>query len=44
MNWNGKAYKGAMRDRRQQKHEEAEARNKLTAPERRKAYRKANPA
>lgn len=28
--WNGRAYKGAMRDRRVQKREEAEARNKLT--------------
>lgn len=33
--WNGPAYKGAMRDRRKQKRQEAEARNAVTATEKR---------
>lgn len=37
--FSGKQYKGAARDRRSTKREEAEARNKLTKPEDRKAYR-----
>lgn len=40
MNWNGRQYKGAMRDRRKVKREEAEQRNALTPEHRRRANRK----
>lgn len=35
----GKQYKGAQRDSKQERRKEAEARNKLTLPENRKANR-----
>lgn len=35
--------KGVMRARREEKREEAEERNRLTEPERRKSYRRQNP-
>ena len=38
-NWNGRAYKGAMRQHREHKREEAEARNKLTPHDRTRAHR-----
>lgn len=36
----GKAYPGAMRDHRETKRREAEARNAATKPENRRAYRR----
>ena len=40
--FSGKQFKGALSASRQQKRVEAEARNALTLPENRKAFRKAN--
>ena len=38
MSFHGPQYKGAQRDRRKLKREEAEARNALTPPERRRGH------
>jgi hypothetical protein len=39
MAWNGPAFKGAMRQHRAEKREEAEERNAATPPERRRRHR-----
>jgi hypothetical protein len=38
--FSGKQFKGAMRQRRQLKREQAEARNAATQPERRRSFRR----
>lgn len=42
-NWVGKQYKGAMRDCREAKHQEAQERNACTEPENRRVAREGKP-